>query len=510
MIASPHPLQRIGKAPIDGWIRVFVLLLAAAPRVWAAFADQGLFWPDEFYQSLEPAHRFAFGYGIVTWEWVVGARSWVFPGLLGLFWKALALVGVKSGATLVVSAKLLMAALGIVCADNARSWASRLGGRGAALIAGVAVALFPPTVLFGSKCMSETVSATLVMAATLLAWPGDEEADGARPRRFALAGGLAALAIYFRFQNGLVTVGLIAILLTRRRWRDAFACAIGATVIGVAGGLLDAATWGRPFHAFLEYASFHAQNRGVAWGEAAFDYYFVSLWRSGGPAMLLVLAGVLAALALERQRVWRHLALVLVYVLVHAAVPHKELRFIVPIAPVMLALSAVGVASVVTSLSQRHPRLRSPRAPLLLAAAVAIAIAIGFSERSVAMTFADLGHDDGLAAGLAEGEDSPWHAAEGINRLLWAAGAANDSCGVVINDIPWSSTGGYAYLHKDVPLFFSMSPEHLESANYLIARREFHQPWQYTEGLESRGFTLFRREGGCAPPPKTFTRVVPP
>jgi phosphatidylinositol glycan class B len=32
------------------------------------------FNPDEYWQSLEPAHRMAFGYGHLTWEWAVGLR----------------------------------------------------------------------------------------------------------------------------------------------------------------------------------------------------------------------------------------------------------------------------------------------------------------------------------------------------------------------------------------------------------------------------------------------------
>ena len=53
-----------------------VLLLAscAAWRVGNALAVITFFNPDEYWQSLEPAHRLAFGYGHLTWEWVAGLR----------------------------------------------------------------------------------------------------------------------------------------------------------------------------------------------------------------------------------------------------------------------------------------------------------------------------------------------------------------------------------------------------------------------------------------------------
>ena len=63
-----------------------ILTIAALPRIWAAVFDQGVFWPDEIFQSTEPAHTFAFGYGYVAWEFQDGARSWLFPGAIGLWW----------------------------------------------------------------------------------------------------------------------------------------------------------------------------------------------------------------------------------------------------------------------------------------------------------------------------------------------------------------------------------------------------------------------------------------
>ena len=39
-------------------------------------------WPDEIFQVLEPAHRLAYGYGLVAWEFQLGVRSWLMPGLV--------------------------------------------------------------------------------------------------------------------------------------------------------------------------------------------------------------------------------------------------------------------------------------------------------------------------------------------------------------------------------------------------------------------------------------------
>ncbi|AET38861.1 putative glycosylphosphatidylinositol-alpha 1,2 mannosyltransferase Ecym_3374 [Eremothecium cymbalariae DBVPG len=48
-------------------------------RMLNAFFTRSYFQPDEFWQTLEPAHVKAFGYGELTWEWKIGLRSYAFP-----------------------------------------------------------------------------------------------------------------------------------------------------------------------------------------------------------------------------------------------------------------------------------------------------------------------------------------------------------------------------------------------------------------------------------------------
>ena len=70
------------------------LVVGLVLRIWLALSDDGIYWPDEIHQSVEPAHRLVFGYGMVSWEFAEGARNWAFPGMVaGLlkvlsFWSA--------------------------------------------------------------------------------------------------------------------------------------------------------------------------------------------------------------------------------------------------------------------------------------------------------------------------------------------------------------------------------------------------------------------------------------
>lgn len=55
--------------------------------------NQTWFVPDEHWQSQEVAHRLAFNYGYLTWEWRVGIRSYAYPLFLSIFYKALEIIG---------------------------------------------------------------------------------------------------------------------------------------------------------------------------------------------------------------------------------------------------------------------------------------------------------------------------------------------------------------------------------------------------------------------------------
>src|SRR5262249_20954686 len=84
---SPGLNQASAPAPVSeprlaGALLLGALGVGAAIRLWLSVNDDGIYWPDEIYQSLEPAHRLVFGYGLVAWEFVQGARSWLLAGAL--------------------------------------------------------------------------------------------------------------------------------------------------------------------------------------------------------------------------------------------------------------------------------------------------------------------------------------------------------------------------------------------------------------------------------------------
>lgn len=463
-----------------------LLALIAAPRFFLAWWDQGIFWPDEVFQTLEQAHRFAFGYGLIPWEFRLGARSWVFPGVLGLYWKALAAVGVQSAAVLVPLAKSLVVVYTLVGAYFAMKLGWRLGGLVAAVLAGAFLAAFPPLLVFDSRCMTETVSApTVLIAAYLLT-------VNPNPRRLFGGGLLAALAVFFRYQNGLFVIAFLVLLLAQKRGRSTLSLVAGGVAGAVVGAAVDWISWGKPFHSFWEYAKFNwIEGRSSNWGVEPFGYYLSASWTSTGLALAVVVIGLILALI---HPVVRGLALVgLSFVLIHSVVPHKEFRFILPAIPLLLTCSAIGLAQA----------LRPYKAGAWGGVAIAGALVVLMGMRARGMTFGELGQ----FTGEARASRAVWQNGDDANRLFWAAGERSDLCGLIVEGVEWA--GGYTYLHRRVPQLWGLNIGNFRAANYIVAPRGARLPNVYREVEAIGAHALFRRDGGCAYDQAYFTWFMP-
>lgn len=457
-----------------------ILIVASVPRLWAAWHDQGIFWPDELYQSLEPAHRLVFGYGLAPWEFRDGARSWLFPGAFAILWKAMALVGLRASPILVRAAKLVMVLLAVGGIAASMRLARKRAGETAAIACGLLAATFPPSLVYGARAMSEMASGPLVVMAALLLWSNER-------KRQLLAGVLAACAVFLRYQNGIVWLGLVAAIFVDRAERREPArvvalrfVAASAAVAVVVGVGIDWIAWGTPFHSFVRYVSFNLSGKNALFGPPLpATYYVTTLWTSVGPAILVVVVGLVAA----RPR-WP-LAIVAAYVIAHSLVPHKELRFLMPIVPLALCGAGIGLA-------QLGARVRRGD---VVVSGVALVAALAMGVRARGETFASMGQNFG---GHSRGDRPVWHAGEDINRLLWNVGVQPDSCGVMIAGSEPAWTGGYTYLHKRIPIVWENERRKMPLANYLIAPAGESTQFGYTVVRREPTFWLYRRDGGCA------------
>lgn len=476
---GPLPRSRTS-ATLLRWQTAAILLLAAAPRIALAVFDHGIFWPDEIYQTLEPAHRAVHGYGFIAWEFRDGARNWFFPGILSGVLRAVSALGIDSSIAPIVAAKLLMVAWMIVGIYACMRLAERIHAR-SGLIAGLLAASFPTLLVFSHRCMTEVASAPLVVLSLL-------EIRKSRPKNWAIAGILAGLLFPLRYPNGLVIVWIGGWLLLQRRFRPFAVFAGASSAVVLVGGLLDWATWGQPFHSAIVYIEFNVLSDGASFfGTQPWSFFISTFWSSTGPLALLIVLGFVLGARLDPGTA----LLVPAYVLMHSFVPHKEYRFILPVIPLMLVVAAAGIASL-------GDRISFPRWYLATFAVVGIAW-MGNITRSITYSRLGLSIDAPLAA------NSLWSSGVGdFNRMLADVGKQPDLCGVGVIKSPlgFVFTGGYTYLHREIPMIFVQAPTDLAGVNYLITSADPEStpgsPWE--RSLQRGRVAAYTRAGTCARP----------
>src|ERR1039458_764351 len=151
-------LQR-ARSLLSKHVLLVFLLIALLLRL-AATRFPNLAHPDEIFQTEEPAHRLAYGYGVVTWEWREGIRSWVFPAFLAGVMRTTDWMGANSAGYL-RGVVLILSLISLITVWFAFMWAKRTSGMAAAIIASGCCAVWYQLIDFGGRALTEVVGTHL-------------------------------------------------------------------------------------------------------------------------------------------------------------------------------------------------------------------------------------------------------------------------------------------------------------------------------------------------------------
>ena len=486
MLAPPTPSDPPTEKRLALALLAVSLGVGAALRVGWALSEDGLYWPDEVYQSLEPAHRLVFGYGLQAWEFVEGARNWALPALVAVCFKLAGWMGLAEPRGYLGLTRSVFGLVGAATAWGSWRLARAYGASALAATAGASLfALGAVPLYFAPRALSENASALPVVLGLALAL-----APGASRRAVFGGASLLGLAVLLRLQNGVFCGGLLVVLGARREWshvRDALAVLAGWALLF---GLLDWLTWGRWFHSARVYLDFNlVRGQAAAWGTAPFSYYGEVLARSMGALSAVALA--LSLLAVRRAPGLFGVALA--FWVLHALQPHKELRFLLPVLPVLASLAGVGLDTLLRHLPPSPVRLALPLGMVALAGVSA--------TRAGRLTFGELGQYETIKP-----RASAWDDSGPINRLLIAAGHRPDVCGLKMEAVHIAWSGGYSYFHRDVPLYAHNGPGRSSGVyNYIITGVGHSGSGEVvaSEGAHA----LVRLRPGCTPDPAFSSRL---
>lgn len=397
-----------------------LFLLGTFVRFVAAFTTDGIWHPDEHQQYLERAAGLVVGRNVVFWEEVRQMRSLSIPGIQAGMILVMDQVGMTSpivqlGVIRFLQSVLFLAALGLFAWQFHKQQADSYS----AILLMLIAALWPPMVAGSLRTLSEVVVIPLMLVG-LSVWH----------KRPMLAGFLFALMFGVRFPAGFLIVGISLVSLwgwlREGDLRGFVRLHLGMVPGFVLVGGIDYLTLGAWFQAPRQH--FHANivedlAASVFGTDPWYHYVYLACGKYWAVLPLLTVP-----LLVGFAREWKIGFLALVWLAAHSAVSHKEMRFLMPIYPLvcLLYIKAFGVLREVTPVVWRGA--------LMKAGALVLAVST-----------------------LAVGRDTYWSTEpyRAYSRLYDAARRQPDLTGLGCWEAADALTGNYFHLRRNVPLIFS-------------------------------------------------------
>jgi hypothetical protein len=421
-------------------VGLLLLVVGLMVRAGLAYFSPSMYWPDEVYQTLEPAHRLAFGYGRVMWEYHDGLRSWVFPGFLaGFMWVGQFLGEGSTGylaliAVVLSAVSLIPPIVTFLWAD--REWQSRWWP----VVAMVFPLVWFEAIYFGPKALYESFTIHGVIAGIFFVRFADD-----RWMRPLIGGLLIGICVITRPHLALVpvVVGLLVPLHAKRPHAMFSALVVG--IVGGAGiaGLVDLIAYGVPFHSVI--VNIHAnviQGKASNFGTAPWWQYFAWSWEVSRLGALAIGAALVAGAVRYPM-----LALPALAILgAHCFIPHKEYRFLYPVivlATMIVGLDAVRLGDWISeALDVSHAKVACVSMFLVLWSAASVYDGVDFRLGSIG----------------EQNEQLNWTDRQG-HLLAYRYLSTRDICGLGRVEFWHLDTGGYSHLHHDVPIPWARDAE---------------------------------------------------
>jgi len=446
----------------------WLLALGLFLRIALFWLHPSIYWADEIFQTQEPAHRLAFGIGAVTWEFRLGARSWVLPFLIAGIMKATAWLHAGSWGY-VFSLAVLSSLLSLTAIWFSFVWCRRYFGMRYALLAAFSTTVWFELVHLAPRTLIEVIAGNLFLPAIYL---GSVERDQKTPNkwRLLLLGVLLGLTVCLRIQFAPVVLLIALWILSRDPKARCAPLCLGAFAIILVFGVADALTWSHPFYSYYSYIRENIyHHRAASFSVLPWYYYLGSVFVHTGPLPIF------AVIAARRSPIlgWACLAVLIP----HSFIAHKEFRYIYPVLPLLLTLSAVGLLQSIDFLQQKTVWRPSSRTVLVGAAACVLLCSLLLASRY-----------------------PRWGKASGALEAFRGLSQDTQACGVAVLQVNWWDTGGYTYLHRPIPVFFYSQPSDVsgfQSFNRLVSPEATPPLWGYTRAVCRNGVCIYKRQGSC-------------
>lgn len=325
----------LGKGPRPLQVVSAILVV----RLLSVFLVQSWYVADEYWQTLEVAHKYAFGYGALTWEWQKGIRSYFYPGVVAAIYYVLKVTGLDYPEAVVFLPRILQALVSSAADYSFYKWT---GGRKWALFLILTSWFWFYT---SGRTLLQTLETSLVMIA-LSVYPFKNTRlsyyEPESPRWIWLA----VLSVFIRPTSAPLWAVLGAYnLITTNQGRLRLVVRTYVPIAVVVGGALVAVD--SYFHGSLVVTPWEFFRFNVLHDVASFYgthpwYWYITqgLPVVFGVNLFLVAWSVVTVLRRPREHPIGVLLLVAAatHVALYSFIPHKEFRFVLPLLPIFLYL----------------------------------------------------------------------------------------------------------------------------------------------------------------------------
>ncbi len=392
-------------------------------------------YADEFMNYLEQAHRWVFGYGFIPWEYRFGVRTWLIPAIPAIpLWISKA-TGLDSPSFYAPFVYSFNAFISMAIPMGMYFFTRRSVSEKAARLAFVFGAFWYELIVFAPRTLAEGYATAFFFGALALLSRNEN-------KKILAYGFLLGLTVAFRplFAPTVAVFGLMWLIsLPGNRVRLMAIC--GGTAALAVWGLIDFLTWGQLFHSWFAMVNISPAFLHLDFFDAHLENWYSDILKLGAASLGLHVIFLITGTITVRRFFFPILAvfITLAFHMVPEAGEYRNVFIVIP----LLLIVAAGNAD-----------LAGEKIKLIICVFFLLVSAAGFLGKLPKMEFAldNYTHytSSSTTPGIVAAKQLSKLPDSKVRGILWLAG----------NQI---FSGGYFYLHKNIPSYFVADPQNHET-----------------------------------------------
>lgn len=329
------------KNKIDFQSLKVILFVALIIRLIASIFAQGYGMHDDHFLVIEASKSWVDHFDYNSWlPWSDGFRgkpeghSFTYVGLNYIYFYILDSIGIANPKILMFFNRLIHALFSLLIVYFGYKITEKLSNKSNAATVGWILALQFTLPFISVRNLVEIVSVPFLM------WGCWLIIQNRGNKYFLFAGLLAGMAISFRYQIAIFSIGIAVYFMISKKWKEFFFYSLGNIItFCITQGIVDFFIWGYPFAEFLGYTLYN-MNQGTQYlPNQNYAMYFLVLMGS-----LLVPFGILMMIGFLNS--WKKYAFLFIptmfFLVFHTLYPNRQERFILSILPFFIILGVLG------------------------------------------------------------------------------------------------------------------------------------------------------------------------